>query len=95
MDGVRHKERLFQDKKLRLVEYSKEMEPHWCEKGHIGCILQGQIEIEFTSGVQVFKAGDGVIIPNGPDHRHKARVLSGTVRAIFIEDVHRAAEADA
>ncbi len=85
--GVRQKEQMFGDRKLRLVEYSEEMEPHWCERGHTGCILQGRIEIEFDDGVRVFQSGDGVNIPNGPKHKHRARVLSGVVRAIFIEDV--------
>jgi len=35
-------------RKLRLVEFSKEfVEPDWCTKGHIGYILEGQIEIDF------------------------------------------------
>jgi hypothetical protein len=86
MDGVRHKSFSFEDKFLRLVEYSSDMEPHWCERGHVGYILDGQFEIEFNQGVRIFNAGDGVVIPGGPDHKHKARVLSDIVRAIFIED---------
>ncbi len=86
MDGVRHKIFQFQDKKLRLVEYSSDMEPHWCDRGHVGYILDGQFQIEFNDGVRVFNAGDGVVIPDGPDHKHRATVLSKVVRAIFIED---------
>lgn len=85
--GVRQKEQLFGDRKLRLVEYSEEMEPHWCERGHTGCILHGRMEIEFKDGIRVFHPGDGVNIPSGPKHKHRARVLSGVVRAFFIEDV--------
>jgi ethanolamine utilization protein EutQ (cupin superfamily) len=86
MRGVRHKELVFGDRKLRLVEYSDKMESHWCERGHSGYILDGQIEIEFSDGVQTFKAGDGINIPGGSQYKHKARVLSGIVRAFFIED---------
>lgn len=85
MDGVRHKIFLFNDKKLRLVEYSADMEPHWCDRGHTGYILDGQFQIEFNDSVQVFNAGDGIVIPDGLDHKHKARVLSRIVRAVFIE----------
>jgi hypothetical protein len=85
--GVRHKEQSIGDRKLRLVEYSEEMEPHWCERGHTGCILDGRIEIEFKDGVQTFKTGDGVSIPGGPEHKHKARVILGIVRAVFIEEI--------
>ena len=86
MDGVRHKIFPFQDKKLRLVEYSSDMEPHWCDRGHAGYILEGRFQIEFTDGTEVFGAGDGIVIPNGPRHKHKATVLSEVVRAVFIED---------
>jgi quercetin dioxygenase-like cupin family protein len=86
MDGVRHKLFSFNDKYLRLVEYSSEMEPHWCERGHIGYILDGRFQIEFNDGVRIFNSGDGIVIPDGPDHKHKAKVLSDVVRAVFIED---------
>ncbi|MBN2184919.1 MAG: hypothetical protein JW746_06285 [Candidatus Krumholzibacteriota bacterium] len=83
--GVRHKVFPFQDKKLRLVEYSSDMEPHWCDRGHAGYILEGRFQIEFAEGTEVFGPGDGVVIPDGPDHRHKATVLSEIVMAVFIE----------
>ena len=86
IDGVRHKIFPFQDKKLRLVEYSSDMEPHWCDRGHAGYILEGRFQIEFTDGTEVFDSGDGLVIPDGPDHKHKATVLSKIVRAVFIED---------
>ncbi len=86
MDGVRHKVFRFEDKMLRLVEYSSEMEPHWCDRGHTGYILEGRFQIEFPGSTEVFGPGDGVVIPDGPGHRHRATVLSGTVTAVFIED---------
>ena len=85
MEGVRHKIFPFQDKKLRLVEYSSVMEPHWCDRGHAGYILEGRFQIEFTDTIQIFNAGDGIVIPDGPDHKHRATVLSEVVRAVFIE----------
>jgi hypothetical protein len=36
MPGMRFKACRHGDTQLRLVEYTPEMEPHWCEKGHIG-----------------------------------------------------------
>lgn len=86
INGVRHKVFPFQEKQLRLVEYSSEMEPHWCERGHAGYILEGRFQIEFTDGTQVFAAGNGVAIPGGPEHKHRATVLSTVVRAVFVED---------
>ena len=87
MNGVRHKIFRFQDKRLRLVEYSSDMEPHWCERGHAGYILEGVFQIEFASGIEIFNAGDGIAIPTGPEHKHRATVSSETARAVFVEDV--------
>ena len=70
---------------MRLVEYTGEMEPHWCDRGHVGMILKGRFEIEFDSGTLVFEEGDGVAIPDGAGHRHRARALTDVVRAVFIE----------
>lgn len=86
MDGVRHKIFPFENKILRLVEFSSEMEPHWCERGHAGYILEGQFQIEFSHSTHIFNAGDGIAIPEGSEHKHKATVLSEIVKALFIED---------
>jgi hypothetical protein len=87
IEGVRQKVVTGGGKTVRLVEYGPDMPLHWCEKGHFGCILEGRLEIEFPDGVRVFEAGDGVFIPDGHAHRHRGRVLSDVVRAIFVEDV--------
>jgi quercetin dioxygenase-like cupin family protein len=87
MPGLRYKVYRRDGKQLRLVEYAAEMEPHWCEKGHIGYILNGRFEITFGGSPEVYEAGDGVFIPAGREHRHKARCLTPTVVAIFVEEV--------
>ena len=86
IQGVRCKIYKYGDKQLRLVEYSKEMPPHWCEKGHFGYILEGEFEIEYQNDKIIYKTGDGVFIPDGEAHKHKAKVLSEVVKAIFIEN---------
>jgi quercetin dioxygenase-like cupin family protein len=86
MQGVRQKVIAHSGKTVRLVEYSKAMAPHWCTKGHYGYILQGRFEIEFADKTHIFEEGAGVFIPDGEEHRHRARVLSDVVRVIFVED---------
>ncbi len=74
-------------KKLRLVEFSKGfIEPDWCRKGHIGYILEGQMELDFNGKVIKFGAGDGVFIPTGEKHKHKGTVLTDVVKVILVED---------
>jgi len=86
-DGVRFKAYEQDGKKLRLVEFGRNfVEPDWCTKGHIGLILEGQIEIDFNGEKEVFGPGDGIFIPAGKDHKHKGRVLTDKVKAILVED---------
>ncbi len=86
MKGIRHKAMSQGDKQLRLVEYTKDLEPHWCEKGHIGYILEGRFEITFENERLVYNPGDGVFIPSGSEHKHMGRVLSDVVRVVFVEE---------
>ena len=86
--GVRFKAHTQDGKRLRLVEFGKEfVEPDWCRNGHIGLILEGQMEIDCNGQVIALNPGDGVFIPPGEEHRHKGRVLTDKVRAILVEDV--------
>jgi quercetin dioxygenase-like cupin family protein len=84
--GLRFKARKQGGRQLRLVEYTPDMEPHWCEKGHIGYVLDGRFEIRFGAETVVFNAGDGVFIPPGSEHRHMGKALSDVVRVVFVEE---------
>lgn len=86
MVGVRGKIDRQDGKQLRLVEYTDDMPPHWCEKGHIGYMLAGRFEIAFEDEVVTFEPGDGIFIPSGPEHKHMARTLTDMVRVVFVED---------
>jgi quercetin dioxygenase-like cupin family protein len=86
--GARFKAYEQDGRKLRLVEFSKEfVEPDWCTKGHIGYILEGQMEIDFDGKVIPFGPGDGIFIPAGEEHKHKATVLTDKVKAVLVEDI--------
>lgn len=75
-------------RKLRLAEFTKEfVEPDWCTKGHIGYVLEGQMEIDFDGKTVIFGPGDGLFIPAGEQHQHKARILTDVVKVILVEDV--------
>jgi len=85
--GVKFKAHEQAGKKLRLAEFGKDfVEPDWCNKGHIGYILEGQLEIDFSGNAVSFKPGDGIFIPQGQKHKHKAKVLTDTVKLILMED---------
>jgi quercetin dioxygenase-like cupin family protein len=86
MTGLRFKVLRREGRQLRLVEYTPEMEPHWCEKGHVGYLLEGRFEITFDGETTVYEAADGVFIPPGRKHRHMGKALTEMVRAVFVED---------
>jgi quercetin dioxygenase-like cupin family protein len=86
-EGVKCKIFKHGDTQLRLVVYSKEMPLHWCEKGHYGYILDGKFEIEYQNEKIIYQTGDGVFIPGGKEHKHRAKVLSEFVKVIFVENV--------
>jgi len=87
MAGVRHKFVDYNGQRIRLVEYSRELPLHWCEKGHSGYLLCGKMAIEFTETEIIYNEGDGIFIPDGPEHKHRGRVLSEKALVFFIEKV--------
>lgn len=87
LEGVRHKYIDQGDFRLRLVEYSTEVLPHWCEKGHYGYLIEGQMEIEYENEKIIYNPGDGIFIHDGPGHKHKGKVLSEKALVFFVEKV--------
>ncbi|MFH0727299.1 MAG: hypothetical protein V2B19_13290 [Pseudomonadota bacterium] len=85
--GVRHKYVDYNGQRIRLVEYSNELPPHWCEKGHCGYLLSGKMAIEYEDTEIVYNEGDGILIPDGPEYKHKGRVLTEKALVFFIEKV--------
>lgn len=85
--GVRHKIVDQEGTRIRLVEYTREMPLHWCCKGHAGYLLDGEMEIEYNSDKIIYKKGDGIYMPDGEEHKHKARVISEKAVVFFIEKV--------
>ncbi len=87
LPGARFK--VFQqgNRRLRLVEFTKGfVEPDWCVKGHIGYVLEGEMDVDFDGIISRFSAGDGLFIPAGPKSRHKVYVITDVVRLILVED---------
>ena len=85
--GARFK--LFHDggKRLRIVEFTHEfVEPDWCEKGHIGFVLKGELEIDFRGQLVRYPEGSGIFIAAGPISGHKARAVTPTVRLFLVDD---------
>ena len=51
LPGARFKAYQEGAKQIRLLESSSDfVEPVWCEKGHVGFVLEGTLEVDFNSG---------------------------------------------
>lgn len=75
-------------KQLRLLEFTSEfVEPDWCEKGHIGFVVQGELELDFRGLPVRYPQGSGIYIPTGSASAHKARSVSPTVTLFLVEDL--------
>ena len=88
MPGARFK--IFSDgkKQMRLLEFTSEfVEPHWCKKGHIGFVLNGELEIYFAGKIVNYIQGSGIFIPPGTLTKHKARPITPSVQLFLVEDV--------
>ena len=72
---------------MRVVELTDGFIEHdWCMKGHVGYVLDGELEIHFPGRVERFTAGDGIMIAGGGGWRHRARVLGSVARLVLVED---------
>ncbi len=88
LPGARFKAYREGAKQIRLVEFSSDfVEPVWCEKGHIGLVLEGTLEVDFNGKVMVYPQGSGLFIAGGPATAHKARSVTPVVRLVLVEDV--------
>ena len=75
-------------RQVRLLELSPEfVESHWCEKGHAGFVMEGEIEIDFSGRVVRFPQGSALMIPAGAAHAHKARAITSRVLLFLVEEV--------
>ncbi len=85
--GMRSKSCIRDGKKLRIVEFTDGfVEPLWCEKGHVGIVLSGELEIDFKGKAVRYPEGTAILIPAGAAHGHKARAITSVVRLFLVED---------
>ena len=84
--GQREKAYAEGNQRIRLVELTDEYAEDWCNKEHLGYVLEGRISIAFPDKTVAFKQGDGVFIHEG--NRHKGRIAKDEkVLMVFIEKV--------
>ncbi|MBM3951737.1 MAG: hypothetical protein FJ311_09815 [Rhodospirillales bacterium] len=77
--------RQFGEVRVRMVEYSPGyLADHWCEKGHILLVLEGELVTELKDGRQVvLKPGSSYQVA---DHAMAHRSRTATGAKLFVVD---------
>ena len=86
IDGVAHwRTGQFNDIRVRMVEYSPGyLADHWCSKGHILLVLDGELETELADGRRfTLKAGMSYQVADGAEP-HRSSTATGA--RLFIVD---------
>lgn len=90
-DGIRGARfKVFRDgtRQLRLLEFTSEfVEPDWCEKGHVGIVMAGELEIDFHGRLLSYPEGSAIFIPSGAESGHKARSISAVTQLFLVEEI--------
>ena len=75
-------------RQIRLVEFdTSDGAEGWCEDGHIGYVLKGELSISFNGEVISFSAGDGLFIPPGAESKHRSVSIASGTQLLMVEDV--------
>lgn len=86
--GARFKVFRSGNKQIRLLEFTSEfIEPDWCEKGHVGFVVQGELEIDFRGTVLRYPQGAVLNIPSGAKSGHKARSIAKVTQLFLVEEI--------
>jgi quercetin dioxygenase-like cupin family protein len=88
IQGARFKVFRRDSKQLRLLEFTSDFEePEWCEKGHMGLVIKGELEVDFRGRLVRYPEGSAIFIPSGSASSHKARSVAAVTRLFLVEDI--------
>lgn len=78
------KTKRFGDTQIRKIEYSKDYKAdHWCDKGHIVCVMEGELTMEYKEhDPHVVKSGMNYIVGSNT-LLHKAVSKNGAIVLII------------
>jgi hypothetical protein len=73
--------------RIRLLELTPLfVEDGFCTRGHIGYVLEGELELTFADGPLALRAGDAMFLRPGEDHAHRARAVTPRVLLFLVEE---------
>ena len=85
--GMEQKVYTDENKRMRLVKFNDDfIEKDWCTNGHIGYVIEGEMQIDFNRELKHYKKGEGLWINNG--EKHKVIIAKGNhVFLILFESI--------
>ena len=86
--GIRDRAQTVDGARWALVEYAERASrEEWCEDGHRGFVLDGEMEYEFSDGRDPLRArkGDAFVLPAGVAHRGR-NLAAGPTTMFLIDD---------
>lgn len=91
--GIREKETTVDGARWAIVEYGEGVgREEWCEEGHCGYVIDGEIEYEFDDGRGPLRAsgGEAFVLPPAPvgGGAHRGRNLASGFTRLFLIDDH-------
>ena len=89
--GIRARESEVNGTRWAIVEYGEgASREEWCEEGHRGYVVSGQIEYEFDDGRKPLRAtqGEAFFLPSAPlgGGAHRGRNLASGPTQLFLID---------
>ncbi len=90
--GIRAKEAEVEGARWAIVEYEEGAgREEWCEDGHRGFVISGEIEYEFDDGRDPLRASEGeaFFLPPAPlgSGAHRGRNLADKPTRLFLVDI--------
>lgn len=90
--GIHAKEAEVDDARWAIVEYEEGAgREEWCEDGHRGFVISGEIRYEFDDGGNPLRAAEGeaFFLPTSPlgEGAHRGRNLADKPTRLFLVDI--------
>jgi quercetin dioxygenase-like cupin family protein len=79
-------------RRFALVEYAPGAgRAHWCEVGHEGYVLEGEVAFELAGHDEplVVRAGQGFVLPERLPHLGRNRSADAPMRMLIVDTAHR------
>lgn len=72
VSGALQKVFKWENRQIRLLRFDENfVEENWCQNGHIGYVLDEEMDINFNGKLKYYKKGDGIWIADFKTDQHK------------------------